>query len=168
MGRLVFLFSTREMRKINLVLYLGLLVCLSSILLNAVEGSTTCPNFPTGWTCGFNNEHCDDVCDCNDVCGGRDPYPGACPANETALAPGKLRGCPPFANCCTNSTRVCGVYNNETAACDPVVMPPPEWTCGVDKWGDGVCDCGYTCGAWDLFDCENVTGVYTHETSLPM
>ena len=106
------------------------------------------------------------MCDCNDVCGGRDPYPGACPANETALAPGKLRGCPPFANCCTNSTRVCGVYNNETAACDPVVMPPPEWTCGVDKWGDGVCDCGYTCGAWDLFDCENVTGVYTHGTSL--
>ncbi|MEM6926623.1 MAG: hypothetical protein AAF602_06830 [Myxococcota bacterium] len=97
---------------------------------------------PTGWTCP-DSFYADGYCDCG--CGVQD-FDCAGP-----LASECDRCRPAYADGCNSSSFCPGSIDaNNNATCNNA--PPPDWTCVVGYYDDGLCDCG--CGARDA-DCAD-------------
>jgi hypothetical protein len=143
--------------------------------------SPLCVLTPTAWTCNpafYGDGDCDCGCgavdtDCTSALPAACTYcdtPGSCSAQpcggNTALSSTDNSQC--VNDVCGNNVREgteqCDGADVEpgfvcNAACNPI---PPEWTCALVAYGDGLCDCGCgvvdtDCGTSNLADCYNCT-----------
>ncbi len=106
------------------------------------DGTYSTPVPPPGWTCAI-PAYTDGLCDCG------------CGEPDLACADGELNSCGrcDASGSCNEGGGSCPgtIDPADTTAC----LPPAEWTCMTDTYGDGTCHCG--CGALDV-DCPDATG----------
>lgn len=100
-----------------------------------------CLPAPEGWTC--HDSQYGDGYNCD--CGCHIPDPDC----ESELR-SACDVCSPYSGSCVDDYSCRGLDPENNARCTD--SAPDTWTCDVDTYGDGACDCG--CGVRDL-DCES-------------